>query len=95
MADPYYDEPYLYDGKEDKAVRIDYSVLSVGVMTLGLILIVEVARHKLDHHVEHSAFYKAVLEGVYSEREFPVVLGSVNSQVCFLSLNSSGNARYS
>lgn len=67
MADPFYDEPYLY---EDKAVRIDYSVLSVGVMTLGLILIVEVARHKLDHHVEHSVFYKAVLEGVYSERTY-------------------------
>ena len=46
------------------AVRIDYSVLSVGVMTLGLIMVVEVLRHKLDHAAAHSTFYKVVLEGV-------------------------------
>lgn len=49
---------------------VDYSVLSVGVMTLGLILIVEVARHKLDHMVHHFTFYKHVVEGVYSECRF-------------------------
>lgn len=45
----------------------DYSVLSVGVMTLGLILIVEVLRHRLDHFVHHKHFYKHVVEGMYSE----------------------------
>lgn len=65
------------DGKEDgaggyakkakEAVRIDYSVLSVAVMTLGLIMMVELARHKLDHAAHHKPFLKAVLEGVYEE----------------------------
>jgi len=53
--------------KKDAAVRIDYSVLSVAVMTLGLILVVELARHKLDHVAHHKPFLKAVLEGVYEE----------------------------
>jgi len=53
--------------KAKDAVRIDYSVLSVAVMTLGLIMIVELARHKLDHVAHHKPFLKAVLEGVYEE----------------------------
>ena len=62
---------YGYDGAQQKvkeeAVRIDYSVLSVGVMTLGLIMVVELGRHKLDHAAHHKPFLKAVLEGVYEE----------------------------
>ena len=54
------------NAKED-AVRIDYSVLSVGVMTLGLIMFVELGRHKLDHAARHKSFLKAVLEKVYEE----------------------------
>ena len=54
----------------DEPVRVDYSVLSVGVMTLGLILVVEVLRHRLDHAAVGRPFFKAVLEGVYSERTF-------------------------
>jgi hypothetical protein len=50
--------------------RIDYSVLSVGVMTLGLILVVEVLRHRIDHAATGRPFFKAVLEGVYSECKF-------------------------
>jgi len=49
--------------------RIDYSVLSVGVMTLGLIMVVEVLRHRLDVAALGRPFFKAVLEGVYAERE--------------------------
>lgn len=60
-----------YDGAQQKvkeeAVRIDYSVLSVAVMTLGLIMVVELGRHKLDHAAHHKPFLKAVLEGVYEE----------------------------
>ena len=55
-------------GGGDEPVRVDYSVLSVGVLTLGLILIVEVFRHRIDHAAVGRPFFKAVLEGVYSER---------------------------
>ena len=61
-----------YDGRYAKKEKepLDYSVLSVGVMTLGLILLVELARHRLDHYAAHGRpFFKAVLEGVYSECE--------------------------
>ncbi|GAX22530.1 hypothetical protein FisN_14Hh152 [Fistulifera solaris] len=51
----------------EESVRVDYSVLSVGVMTLGLIMIVEVVRHKIDHAAGRRPFPKAVLQGVYSE----------------------------
>ncbi len=47
--------------------RIDYSVLSVAVMTLGLIMMVEVFRHRMDHAAIGRPFFTAVLEGVYAE----------------------------
>jgi hypothetical protein len=53
----------------EESVRVDYSVLSVGVMTLGLIMIVEVVRHKIDHAAGQRPFPKAVIQGVYSERK--------------------------
>jgi hypothetical protein len=51
----------------DGPTRIDYSVLSVTVMTLGLIMMVEVVRHRLDHAAMGRPFFTAVLEGVYAE----------------------------
>jgi hypothetical protein len=51
----------------DGPSRIDYSVLSVAVMTLGLIMMVEVGRHRLDHAAMGRPFFTAVLEGVYAE----------------------------
>jgi hypothetical protein len=55
-------------GKEEEP--LDYSVLSVAVMTLGLILCVEVFRHNLDHYAHNRPFFKTVLEGVYSECKY-------------------------
>ena len=49
---------------------LDYSVLSVGVMTLALLLLVEVVRHQLDHVAHGRPFFKTVLEMVYSECKF-------------------------
>ena len=46
---------------------LDYSVLSVGVTTLALLLCVELIRHRLDHAAQHRPFFKTVLEQVYSE----------------------------
>ena len=54
----------------DEPERSDYSILSVSVMTLGLILCIELFRHKLDHYAQHKAFLKAVLDDVYNERTY-------------------------
>jgi hypothetical protein len=53
--------------KDTTEEPLDYTVLSVGVLTLGLILFVEVIRHRLDHAAHGRPFFKTVLEGVYSE----------------------------
>ena len=57
-------------GEENK---LDYSVISVGVTTLGLILAVEFVRHKLDLKAIGRPFFKTVLEGVYRECEFQFI----------------------
>jgi len=46
---------------------LDYSVLAVVVITLGLILSVELFRHFLDHHAKNKPFFMAMLATVYSE----------------------------
>ena len=56
----------------DGPTRIDYSVLSVAVMTLGLIMMVEVFRHRMDHAAMGRPFFTAVLEGVYAECKYPL-----------------------
>lgn len=67
---------YSYDRRDrflaalppgSQSLRSDYSILSVSVMTLGLIMAVEVFRHRLDHAAVGRPFFKAVLEGVYAE----------------------------
>lgn len=55
--------------KGDSVARSDYSILSVSVITLGLILMIEFARHKMDHFVKHREFARAVLDQVYEERK--------------------------
>ena len=57
-------------GASSSNLQMDYSVLSVLVMTLGLIMIVEVLRHKLDHAAKGKPFFTNVLEGVYTERMY-------------------------
>lgn len=54
----------------DDPVKIDYNVLSVAAMTLALIMMVEVIRHKLDHAARHRPFFQAVLENIYAECAF-------------------------
>eukprot|EP00522_Entomoneis_paludosa_P009435 CAMPEP_0172442726 /NCGR_PEP_ID=MMETSP1065-20121228/3117_1 /TAXON_ID=265537 /ORGANISM="Amphiprora paludosa, Strain CCMP125" /LENGTH=1450 /DNA_ID=CAMNT_0013192713 /DNA_START=206 /DNA_END=4558 /DNA_ORIENTATION=- len=58
---------FLKEKEKEDSGRLDYSVLSVGVMTLGLILVVEVVRHKLDHSAEGRPYFTAVLENIYAE----------------------------
>ena len=60
---------------------IDYTVLSVALLTLGLILVVEIARHKIDRRAHGRPFARTVLEQVYRELstlgivEFAIFLG--------------------
>jgi hypothetical protein len=60
-----YDAPYYY--AEKIAEPVNYTVVSVGIMTLGLIVVVELIRHQLDHAAMGRPFYKTVLQGVNSE----------------------------
>ena len=62
---------FLAKGKEEKTsgYRVDYSVLSVAVMTLGLIMVVEVVLHNLDHAAHGRPYFTAVLENIYTERK--------------------------
>jgi hypothetical protein len=46
---------------------IDYTVLSIAVQTLLLILFVEIVKHKLDHVAEGRPFFGTVLHSVYEE----------------------------
>jgi hypothetical protein len=69
-ADAYrldHDRFLAYIAGRDEPTRIDYSVLSVAVMTLGLVMMVEVFRHRVDHAAMGRPFFTAVLEGVYAE----------------------------
>jgi len=49
--------------------QVDYSALSVAVMTLGLIMMVEVIRHRVDHAAVGRPFFQSVLETLYMERK--------------------------
>lgn len=76
---------------------IDYSVLSVAVVTLGLIMVVEVGRHRLDHMAIGKPFFKNVLEGVYSERKLKRCRHGVLPafiRICMLTLQYSVNTWY-
>jgi hypothetical protein len=59
-GDGYYDE-------KKGPVPLDYSVLSIGILTLGLIFFVEATRHWFDHQAHCKPFFKAVLMTLYSE----------------------------
>lgn len=64
---------------------MDYSVLSVAVMTLGLIMVVEVFIHRLDHAAEGRPYFTAVLENIYNERTYRPFFAVVQMLTVFLS----------
>ncbi len=49
---------------------VDYTVVGVIVITLGLILVIEVLRHKLDEATSGHSFSKVVVELMYRECKF-------------------------
>lgn len=67
-GDPYIKKELGYDDyKSKKQIKFDYTVLSVTVMTLALIIFVEVIRHQVEHSAINRPFFQAVLHGVSSE----------------------------
>lgn len=50
-----------------------YNILTYGIFTLYLILLVEFIRHSIDHAAHGRPFFKAVLLMVYSERKHEIM----------------------
>jgi hypothetical protein len=65
-----YEHVYRAAGDPGAKEELDYSTLSVAVTTLGLILFVELIRHKLETNAVGRPFFSTVLEGVYRERKY-------------------------
>jgi len=55
--------------EEGEDINVEYGALSVAVLTIGLILVVEVIRHRIDHAANGRVFAQAVLAAMYSERK--------------------------
>jgi hypothetical protein len=62
-----FNERFMEDADYGKDEGIDYTVLSIAVQTLLLILFVEIVKHKLDHAAEGKTFFRAVVHSVYEE----------------------------
>ena len=52
-----------------EAPTVDYAVISIVVITLGLVLAIEVIRHQLDVAASGNPFFQTVLELMYRECE--------------------------
>ena len=48
-------------------LELDYTIFAMAVMTMGLLLIVEVIRYKLDQMTKGSDFFETVMKTVYHE----------------------------
>ena len=66
-----YDHDYMYsESSYSSSPKYDYSVLAVALITMGLIVPVEIVRHKIDHRAVGRPFAKTVLDFLYSECEY-------------------------
>ena len=66
-----YDYDFMYY-ESSSPPKYDYSVLAVALITMGLIVPVEIVRHKIDHRAVGRPFAKTVLDFLYSECEYDV-----------------------
>jgi hypothetical protein len=64
-------------------VKIDYNALSVAAMTLTLILMVDFGRDRLDRAARQRPFFRAVLEGVYTECTFGSLIHTGSRCECY------------
>lgn len=49
---------------------IDFTALSMAVVTMSLLMIVAILRHKIDHLARGKEFFENVLEAAYHECKF-------------------------
>lgn len=71
-----------------KTLELDYTIFAMAVMTMGLLLIVEVIRHKLDQMTKGSDFFESVMKTVYHEL---ATLGIVEATVFLIHQNFEVN----
>ncbi|KAL3768395.1 hypothetical protein ACHAWO_010627 [Cyclotella atomus] len=55
----------------EETASLDYTVFSVVIATLVIVLVVEVLRHQLDVAASGNPFFQTVLELMY--REYPCI----------------------
>ena len=71
MDNEYYPRNYqrgLAGGGE--SFSVSYTIFSVAVLTLGLLMITEVILHTLDHYAKERKFFRQVLNTFYRECKF-------------------------
>lgn len=69
-------DEYDYSYYESSPPKYDYSVLAVALITMGLIVPVEIVRHKVDHRAVGRPFAKTVLDFLYSECEYEFLIST-------------------
>ena len=68
----------------EEAPPLDYTVFSVIIVTLCLVLVIEVLRHGLDVAASGNPFFQTVLELMYRECEFFFTTLALMECVCDL-----------
>jgi hypothetical protein len=58
-------------------LSVDYSILSIAILTLGLLLVVELILHKLDELAKERKFFRHVLHTFYRECKYLIILTSL------------------
>jgi hypothetical protein len=67
----YFSQPYLAMHRQlaGEIPVIDFTVLSMAVVTMSLLMIVAILRHQIDHLARGKEFFENVLEAAYHERK--------------------------
>ena len=65
-----------------ETIEIDYTIFATAVMTMGLLLVVEVIRHRIDKIVEGNDFFETMLSTVYHECKFKLFYSSSSESYC-------------
>lgn len=49
---------------------VDYTILSMAIVAMSLLMIVEIVRHKIDQIAKGKELFENVLEAAYHERKY-------------------------
>lgn len=64
--------------KKSDDLVVDFTVFAMAVVTMSLLLIVEVLRHKVDHLAKGKEIFEHVLEAVYRECKYLLFSSSIS-----------------